>query len=76
MIKIDNIPVHKDVTAERVVAAVEAAHTSLDDPGFCIYCGVEVESGIEPDARQYECESCGFPGVYGADELLFYIVEL
>jgi hypothetical protein len=24
----------------------------------------------EPDARRYECEACGEPRVYGAEELL------
>lgn len=37
--------------------------------GFCLNCGEEVE-GVEPDARRYECEACGEPLVYGAEELL------
>jgi len=39
------------------------------DAGFCLACGAEAE-GIEPDARKYECESCGAPKVYGAEELI------
>jgi hypothetical protein len=62
--------IHPDVTLDRVTEAVERAHSSLDNPGFCICCGAEAE-GIEPDARKYECESCGEPGVYGAEEMLF-----
>jgi hypothetical protein len=61
--------VHSDVTLDRVTEAVQRAHTSLDNPGFCIHCGAEAE-GVEPDARKCECESCGQPGVYGAEELL------
>lgn len=26
--------------------------------------------GAEPDAQNYECESCGKNGVFGADELV------
>ena len=33
----------------------------------------EDADGVEPDARRYECECCGEPGVYGAEELLIYI---
>lgn len=65
--------VHPSVTPERVAAAVEREQTSLDNPGFCVRCGAEAE-GVEPDARRYECESCGEPGVYGASELLISMV--
>jgi hypothetical protein len=41
--------------------------TVVDDPAFCICCGADVP-GVEADARPYECEPCGEPGVYGADE--------
>src|SRR3954451_5263892 len=65
--------IHTDVTLRRVTEAVERAHASLEDPGFCICCGAEA-GGVEPDARKYECESCGEPGVYGAEELLLHLV--
>lgn len=71
--KIDGVLVHKDVTADRVTDAVLAARTSLDNPGFCICCGTEIE-GVEPDARKSECEYCGFRGVYGAEELLIHLL--
>jgi hypothetical protein len=73
MIKIDGAPVNRDVTLDVVVEAVERCRTSLDDVGFCICCGVEAQ-GVEPDARKYECDSCGFPGVFGAEELLIHFV--
>lgn len=63
---------HPSVTADRVSEAVERTMTSLDNPGFCIACGQEAE-GCEPDARRYECESCGEYAVYGAEELLLRI---
>ena len=37
--------------------------------GFCLACGEEAD-GVEPDARKYECESCGAPKVFGYAELL------
>lgn len=42
---------------------------SEDNGGFCIACGDEAY-GVEPDARGYECEGCGEPKVYGAEELM------
>lgn len=60
---------HPSVTLDRVTAAVERQESSLDNPGFCVLCGADAE-GVEPDARGYTCESCGEPGVHGAEELL------
>lgn len=40
-----------------------------DNLGFCIACG-EMAFSVEPDARNYECESCGELKVYGAEEIL------
>jgi hypothetical protein len=49
----------------------ESEFTELDNnsEGLCLFCG-ETQSGCEPDARMYECESCEKKGVYGASELL------
>lgn len=44
--------------------------------GFCLNCG-KTQSGVEPDARQYECKSCGKRKVYGIEELLLMgLVEI
>lgn len=64
---------HQDITLERVCEAVERAHSSLDNPGFCTGCGAEAE-GVEPDARNCRCESCGRPAVFGAEELLIRLM--
>jgi hypothetical protein len=72
-VQIDGIELHKSVTVDRVAEAVERRATSLDNPGICIACG-EDQDGCEPDARKYPCESCGEETVYGADELLLYLV--
>lgn len=67
-----SMKIHKSVTVDRVMEAVERHNSSLDNPGICIKCGEDAE-GCEPDARGYECESCGEKGVYGAEELLFMV---
>lgn len=64
---------HKSITVEKVMDACERRMTTLDNPGFCIACGNE-QDGCEPDARNYECEACGEKKVFGADELLLYLV--
>ena len=58
------------VTLDQVMAAVEGD----DCIGFCIACGAEA-SPVEPDAREYVCESCGKPRVFGAEELLFMMAS-
>ena len=37
--------------------------------GICLSCG-EQTYGVEPDARNYPCESCGENGVHGLEEAL------
>lgn len=64
--------IHPSLTLDVVMDAVERQNTTTDNPGFCIACGAENE-GAEPDARGNECEACGTPRVYGAEELLFHI---
>ena len=51
------------ITLDQILRAVED-----DYIGICVACGNEQE-GVEPDARQYECEDCGKNKVYGAEEL-------
>jgi hypothetical protein len=46
--------------------------TTLDNPGFCLACGADAD-GCEPDARGYECEVCGKPKVYGAEEVALMV---
>lgn len=44
-----------------------AAEESTD--GFCLACG-STQSGCEPDARGYKCESCDAMKVFGLEELV------
>lgn len=55
----------KYLSVEEIMAAVEAD----DHLGFCRACG-DMAYGVEPDARRYECETCGRKQVFGAEELL------
>jgi len=40
-----------------------------DDGGWCLECGEEAY-GIEQDARNYVCDCCGSPAVFGAEQCL------
>lgn len=53
------------INIDEVIEAVQYG----DYVGFCIACG-EMQEGVEPDARRYECEGCGKNKVYGAEEIL------
>jgi hypothetical protein len=66
--------IHPSITEERLMDAVRRRTTNLDDPGLCIGCGHE-QGGCEPDARAYECEVCGEPAVYGAEELFMRLAR-
>lgn len=56
------------ISLDQLLEAVQSG----DDMGFCLACGAEAY-GVEPDARQYECEECGKHKVYGAEELLMMV---
>lgn len=51
------------------IAQSTYAEMSENYGGYCMACGDETY-GVEPDARKYECESCGERAVYGIEELL------
>lgn len=52
-----------------MIAACEDEMFGVGNPGFCLACG-EMQDGCEPDARDYTCESCDEPCVFGAAEIL------
>jgi hypothetical protein len=58
----------KTITIERVMQQCE----NDEYEGICLACGEDAQ-GVEPDAREYECESCGKEKVFGCEELLFMI---
>jgi hypothetical protein len=47
---------------------IESAHEG-DGTGYCLACG-ESRECCEPDARNYECDSCGKRQVFGAEEII------
>jgi ribosomal protein L37E len=59
----DTLPPY--LTLETIVNGVKAD----DYRGFCLACGAEAFN-VEPDARDYKCETCGMLEVFGAEELL------
>jgi len=61
-------PKRKAITIERVMEMCE----NDEYEGICLACGEDAQ-GVEPDARKYECESCGKEKVFGCQELLFMI---
>jgi hypothetical protein len=63
---------HKTLTDDAIMDACDRRLSSLDNPGFCLMCGLEAD-GVEPDAQNYECESCGADQVFGCEELMMEI---
>ena len=62
---------HKSLTVE-IISEACAGMGESDSSGFCLICG-DGASSVEPDAENYQCESCGAEQVYGADVLLLAI---
>ena len=54
---------------DEILAAMEIPGGRYE--GFCLACGATM-IGIEPDAENSLCESCGARAVWGAEELMFY----
>ncbi len=44
----------------------------MDCQGICCKCG-DTQSGVEPDAEGYTCESCGEPAVVGFEDALMQL---
>lgn len=40
------------------------------DMGWCVECKEFTTGMVEPDAREYDCDDCGQPTVYGAEQAL------
>lgn len=58
-----------DKTSKLDLAQVLAAAQDDSNRGFCTACGAEAD-GVEPDARNYQCDACGALAVFGAEQIL------
>lgn len=58
------LPMCMKVNGRLVVDASDVRDGTM---GVCLACG-EDAFGVEPDAHEYECESCGAHKVYGLEE--------
>jgi predicted RNA-binding Zn-ribbon protein involved in translation (DUF1610 family) len=61
----------KALAVLRATGSEELAEHAEEYDGFCLQCGEWTSGGCEPDAREYQCDSCGSPSVYGAEEVVF-----
>ena len=59
---------HPMTSHDRTELLLELAQANSNE-GLCMACN-EIADSVEPDARKYECESCGESKVYGAAEAL------
>ncbi len=64
--------IHKSITLKRAEAAARESMFGMFNPGFCHACGEDAD-GVEPDARNRECESCGEKQVFGAEETFMMV---
>lgn len=52
---------------ELTLDQIEEADNACE--GFCASCGHQ-QPCVEPDAENYECEECGEPEVFGAQQIV------
>jgi hypothetical protein len=62
------LQLHSSITPQKITELCELAMTTLENPGLCIGCGAD-HDGIEPDAEENPCDTCGSYQVYGAEQL-------
>lgn len=54
----------------KTISEEEYLQHTQDDDGYCTSCGEFSMGGCEPDARGYECPSCGEHTLMGTEEAL------
>ena len=52
------------------LSMLEAEAYCHSDEGYCTNCDEFTNSGVEPDAEEYECISCGENTVMGAENAI------
>jgi len=60
---------------ELINLATSLLENGHDTEGICHECG-ETQSGVEPDAENYTCETCGANKVFGAEQTLILLVGI
>lgn len=55
------------IDIDEIIRLVQADNND----GVCLACGEIQMGGVEPDAENYECESCGARKVCGVEQYLF-----
>lgn len=60
---------HESLTPDRLVELAERSMTDGENVGVCLACGEETD-GVEPDADNYQCDTCRRYEVVGAEQLL------
>jgi hypothetical protein len=61
---------HASITEDRIIETIQQD----DNLGICVKCGADQDC-VEPDAEKYLCSECNRDGVYGAEQLLFYVAS-
>jgi hypothetical protein len=57
-------------TLYRPIIDESTSPNEIDGIGFCLACGHESDSFVEPDAERCQCESCGEKLVFGVEQLI------
>ena len=52
-----------------VDTAIGLLENGEDCTGICLNCN-HTQSGVEPDAERYDCESCDASEVFGAEQII------
>ena len=61
---------HNPIDQDSLEDAIKASLFGNGSTGFCISCGYHHVDNMEPDTRNYPCDDCDLPQVFGAEELL------
>ena len=66
--------IHASLSPTRVEELALEAFWTTEPCGLCTACGAEVR-GIDPERERAPCGACGARRVYGAQRLVFLLME-
>ena len=61
---------HNPIDQDSLKDAIQASLFGDGSTGFCNSCGYHHVDNMDPDTRNYPCDACDLPQVFGAEELL------